>query len=197
ELYRTMRRVVRGNVPASRLAVLVARRHATFPEHAMPMRFVENHDEYRAGRRLGASARALAVFAALSGGCFLVYNGQEVGARLRPNLFDRDPINWMSPDAAIHRAWWRGLIEMRRGLHDFGAPEAIETGIPVLAAYRRRGAKGERIVAFNGSARPVDWRPEGVVGESIVVQPGSMTWPPSAGRSFRIPAHGVIVYLSY
>jgi hypothetical protein len=193
ELYRTMRRVVRGDVPVNVLAERVARRFSTFPAHAMPMRFVENHDEYRAGRRLGAAANALTVFAALAGGCFLVYNGQEVGARHRPNLFDRDPIDWTPPDAARHRAWWGGLLEMRRGLHDFEAPEAINTGIPALAVYRRQGAGGERIVTFNGSARPIDWRPDGATG-SLVIEPGSTAWPAMGAVAGRVPARSTVVF---
>lgn len=161
QLYRAMCRVTRGPRAAADLARLVARRFHDFPAGAIPMRFVENHDEPRACHRLGSAARAATLFASLSGGAFLVYNGQEVGARHRPSLFDRDPIAWEVPEAGHHREWLRTLLEFRRRVGGFSAPEAITTNAPAtLAAFRRRGPLGELLVVFNAGSTPVDWPSE-------------------------------------
>jgi glycosidase len=193
ELYRAMRRVVRGDRPAHVLADIVARRARTFPDHAMPLRFVENHDELRAPQRLGAAARPLAAFAALAGGLFLVYNGQEVGARHRPNLFEVDPIEWAPPGASAERAWWRALLAERAGLATHGPAEVVATGHPDLAAYRRPSPGGDRVVVYNGSPAPIAWRPEGA-RSSRVVEPGPGPWPEISTAEARIPGKGATIF---
>jgi glycosidase len=194
ELYRAMRRVVRGATQASVLARLIERRTTGFPAGAQAMRFVENHDEYRACHRLGPSARALGVFTALAGGAFLVYNGQEVGARHRPSLFEREPIDWSPPGAAAERAWWRALLAERRRLAEFGAAVAIDTGHAALAAYRRAAPEDRSlVVAFNGGARPIDWT-AAAGARGRVIEPGSTTWPESETVVSRIPARSTAIF---
>jgi len=203
QLYRAMRGVTRGPRAAADLARLVARRFHDFPEGAIPMRFVENHDERRAGLRLGSAARGASLFAALAGGAFLVYNGQEVGARHRPSLFDRDSIDWDVPDAAQHREWLQTLLSFRRQVSGFSAPEAIATTNPTeLAAFRRRGPLGELLVVFNAGSSPVDWPveidcPEGEVllagaGTDVAGAEAPGTWLPGD----RIPSRSALAILS-
>lgn len=198
QLYRAMRQVTRGPRAAADLARLVARRFHDFPEGAIPMRFVENHDEPRAGHRLGSAARAATLFAALSGGAFLVYNGQEIGARHRPSLFDRDPITWGVSGATEHREWLHTLLAFRRQVAGFSAPAAIATNSPTeLAAFRRRGPNGDLSVVFNSGSSPVAWPVEvpGTMGEFLVAgleNERVSSW--SSGMP--IPARSAIAVLS-
>lgn len=145
--YRSLRRAVRGRFPAFRLAEILAARAAEYPAGAEPLRFVENHDEERCVRRLGASAAAATVFTGLSGGLWLIHNGQEVGARTRPSLFEREPILWDQPGAAGARRFQVGVAELHQRFRDFGPPEVIATAYPrEMAAYRRWGHDGKPIL---------------------------------------------------
>lgn len=159
ELFRRLRRAVGGRFPAFRLAELVADRSARFPEGAEPLRFVENHDERRAALQFGAACAAVTVFTALAGGVWLLYNGQEVGARHRPSLFEREPISWDLPGAAAARRFHAGLAELHQRFRSFGAAEALPTPYPrEMAAYRRRGPSGGSLLVLlnlGGRALPM------------------------------------------
>jgi glycosidase len=140
EWYRAARMVVSGRRSASDLARIFERRFSTFPAGAVPLRFVENHDEPRAPRRFGAAAPALTLMAALSGGAFLLHNGQEIGAIRRPDLFDRDPIDWSIAKAEATRDFVTQLLAWRRRARGMSPPEAIGSGErlpPGLVGFER------------------------------------------------------------
>lgn len=198
ELYRAMRQVTRGVRAAADLGILVARRFSHFPEGSLPMRFVENHDEPRACHRMGTAARGAALFAALAGGAFLVYNGQEVGARHRPSLFEREPIAWEVPGATGYREWLRNLLDYRRHIAGFEAPEAIVTiDSNELAAFRRQGPAGELLVVFNTGSSPIDWPAEVDCPSGEVLLAGPERGAPGSWRpGERIPSRSAIAILS-
>lgn len=67
-----------------------------YPDNYVKLRFLENHDRPRA-HQLIADERALRVWTAFmyfQKGMPLVYNGQEVGEKHLPSLFDKDTIDW-------------------------------------------------------------------------------------------------------
>ncbi|TPW09936.1 MAG: alpha amylase, partial [bacterium] len=198
EWYRALRAVARWSRQAADLSILLARRSRDFPEGAIPMRFVENHDEPRAPRRLGTAARGAELFAALAGGSFLVYNGQEIGARHRPDLFNRDPIGWQPPAASRFRARLRELLDFRRRVAGFSAPEAIGTNSPgELAVFRRRGPSGELVVLLNAGSSPIGWPPglDAPRGDRLLAgvdEKVAEAWIPGD----RIPARSAIGILS-
>lgn len=88
--------VVTGALPVGRFLELVRWQQATLPAHGAKLRFVENHDQYRVQRFVPTRAQALAwtVVMAAVPGPFMVYAGQESGARRWPSLFEPDPVAW-------------------------------------------------------------------------------------------------------
>lgn len=199
-LFRRMKALARRRFPAARLPHLMAAYHAGFPAGAEPLRFVENHDEGPSTRRFRALCAALNVFVALSGGIWLIHNGQEVGARHRPSLFERDPIDWRRPGADAALRFQRGLARLHQFFRGYGVPEPLELGAGAdLAGYRRRGPGGERLlVLMNAGRRPAplpptvaaEIRDAGLVGLSRArMAPGQAdVIPPRAALVFAPPS---------
>ncbi|MDT8307673.1 MAG: alpha-amylase family glycosyl hydrolase [Anaerolineae bacterium] len=66
-----------------------------YPVNYVKLRYVENHDQPRIMARTSeAQALAWTALAAFNKGAFLIYAGQESGARRTPSLFERDPVEW-------------------------------------------------------------------------------------------------------
>jgi glycosidase len=67
---------------------------ALYPESAVKLRFLENHDQPRAAARFGRGTRLRnwTLFAMLLPGAFLAYMGQELAMDRRIGLFDAEPI---------------------------------------------------------------------------------------------------------
>ncbi len=67
-----------------------------YPANYVKLRFLENHDRPRAHQLIAdeKALRAWTAFLYFQKGMTLIYNGQEVGAKHLPTLFDRDTINW-------------------------------------------------------------------------------------------------------
>lgn len=75
------------------------RQEASYPENYVKLRFLENHDNKRSSLMLGTGKvwRNWTAFIYFNKGCTLIYNGQETGTAHRPELFEKDPIDWTSP----------------------------------------------------------------------------------------------------
>lgn len=88
--------VVRGTEPISRFLEMVRWQGATLPAHALKLRFVENHDNYRimTFARTRESALAWTALMAFLPGPLMIYAGQESAAERWPSLFEPDPIDW-------------------------------------------------------------------------------------------------------
>jgi glycosidase len=176
ELYRALVASVRG-VPAGRLSGILERRQSLFPSDAQPLRFVENHDEPRARRRFRGAAAAVTAFTALSGGVFLVYNGQETGAVHRPDLFGRDPIEWNKPGASCERQQLSALLKVRSDQGEGGHLTAITlAGDSRIVSYQRTWTDRRLVVTLNLSGHFVSL-PD-AVQERIAT--GVQVWPPNA-----------------
>jgi glycosidase len=71
-----------------------------YPRGARKLRFLENHDQPRSAARF-TTPEALRAWTALSHfipGRAFVYMGQELGIRHKPELFEKDPVDWSSGD---------------------------------------------------------------------------------------------------
>ncbi len=96
DLWPIWQSAVRGFVPVGRFLEMVRWQRATLPDHAVKLRYVENHDNYRITRfaRTPQAALAWTALMAFLPGPFMLYAGQESGADRWPELFERDPIAW-------------------------------------------------------------------------------------------------------
>ena len=100
--------------PATYIEEIYKREHYKYPRNALRMRFTENHDEQRAVKLLTKpQAFAAAVYVNTIPGVPMLYNGQEIGAMVKPTLFDRHVIDWEDGDED-YREHYQHLHEMRK-----------------------------------------------------------------------------------
>lgn len=131
---------VEGKVPLSRYAEAVNGQESIYPDNYVKLRYLENHDNLRAGF-LFPDVEALenwTAFLYFQKGMTLIYGGQEVSCTHLPSLFDRDTVDWTSqPDRSEQL---RRLARLKKHplLTDSGYHlEALEGDI--LYGVHRRG----------------------------------------------------------
>ncbi len=194
-LYRAVRDTVQGRAKASAVRDALRLWTDNFPSRALPLRFVENHDEPRALTSLGRThLGAAAAVAMLSGGLPLVYNGQEVGAAHRPSLFEAEPIVWSAVDSSSGDMV-RALLTLRRNdPWGVGPAVPIETEAPEsVAAFARNGVTHRGVVIANLGGREETVRLDAFVAagpfRAILGSPES--WEP--GRPLKLAPGGTWV----
>ncbi len=113
-LYHLLKDIRNGTKRSGEAVALVAEKDSLYPQHALPMRFLENHDEQRSMQVFGPTAiEAYATFLFTLPGIPLIYAGQEIGEIHRPSLFEKEPIPWDKGDDRL-REMYRDLIHMRK-----------------------------------------------------------------------------------
>ena len=87
-----------GKIPLSRYVEAINRQEYLYPENYVKLRCLENHDNPRAGFIIPdeKALRNWTAFLYFQKGTALLYAGQEVCADHRPDLFEKDPIQWSS-----------------------------------------------------------------------------------------------------
>ncbi|NPV52932.1 MAG: DUF3459 domain-containing protein [Firmicutes bacterium] len=114
--------VIRGVSPARSIREMLERQRLEFPRNSLRLRYLENHDQMRIQARLGDESgdehagrggRLAAVLLLTLDGVPLIYNGQEIGERERPDLFDPFKIRWDRGDHEL-RGFYRDLLSIRR-----------------------------------------------------------------------------------
>lgn len=87
---------VQGKVPVRRYIEMLRYQDCIYPQNYIKMRCVENHDQARIMRIAPSRPQAIAwiAFEAFNKGSFLIYAGQESGAKHTPSLFDIDKVEW-------------------------------------------------------------------------------------------------------
>ena len=108
-----------------------------YPENYVKLRTLENHDRLRAAGLIQdpQALRNWTAFSFLAKGVPLVYNGQECSCRIRPSLFDRDPVLWGEGEDLS--ALIRRLSEIHRDpIMTESSFSASVQGDTVIAAHR-------------------------------------------------------------
>lgn len=85
-----------GKISLEDYAKVLNLQETIYPDNYVKLRFLENHDRPRA-HQLIADKNELKVWTAFmyfQKGMPLVYNGQEVGEKHLPSLFDKDTVDW-------------------------------------------------------------------------------------------------------
>ncbi len=157
-LYHTMKDIRAGNAPAEKAIDLVMQKESEYPEGALRLRFIENHDEQRAAKVFGLEGyRPYAAFIFTVSGIPMLYAGQEVADTVKPQLFDKVEVNWDGYDSQA-RSFYRDLVAMRQGhpvLAD-GATIKIPNDRPnEIVTFARVNDKQMAIVALNLSDKKV------------------------------------------
>jgi hypothetical protein len=99
---------------------------ALYPERAVKLRFLENHDQPRAAGRFGAGSRlrSWTLFSMLLPGTYLAYMGEELAMERRIGLFDKETMREEEGDPSFKGFFVEALALSRR----------IKTEAPVFDA---------------------------------------------------------------
>ncbi len=115
-----------------------------YPQNALPLRFLENHDKQRAAKVFGVKEQIpFLVVVYTFDGLPLVYNGQEIGAMHKPSLFEHEPIEWENGDADIN-AIYKRLIDLRKAyplMTSGDIRQHVHNAIPDVLLYEKPGDK--------------------------------------------------------
>ncbi|HHV61808.1 MAG TPA: DUF3459 domain-containing protein [Firmicutes bacterium] len=150
--------VIRGSSPAGSIREMIERQRLEFPRNSLRLRYLENHDQPRFLARLdderaGRGGRLAATLLLTLDGVPLIYNGQEIGERERPDLFNPFKIQWDRGDWQL-REFYQGLLALRRATPALrrGGLMFVETGHDdKCLAYVRRYMDEAVFVALNFS----------------------------------------------
>ena len=96
DIFGTFLAAVKGECSLSDYAAAVNRQETVYQDHYVKLRYLENHDQDRAAHLIPdeRQLRNWTTFCYFQKGMTLLYAGQEVAQRHRPNLFDLDRICW-------------------------------------------------------------------------------------------------------
>ena len=164
ELHHLMNQVAQGEAEPAVLNDALMRDFERFPENAMRLRFITNHDENSwAGtieERLGEAHEAFAVFIYTIPGVPLIYNGQEAGLNKRLKFFERDPIEWGESYLREFYTSLNTLKEDNTALHNgiFGGDfKTLDvTGDDDVYAYTRSKDGNKVVTIINFDEEPAE-----------------------------------------
>ena len=96
DIHKIFRDYVDGKHPLSTYTERVNLQEAIYPANYVKLRYLENHDQDRATSYIKTkeALKNWTAFIYFQKGMTLIYNGQEVGNDKRPDLFNKDTINW-------------------------------------------------------------------------------------------------------
>ena len=172
DIYSNLTEYVSGTGSLKAYSDAINRQEYIYPDNYIKLRFLENHDQPRA-RFLFPGEKALrnaTAFLYFQKGMTLVYAGQEVGLSHLPNLFDKDTVEWESPEAVDMTKLMKRLYEIKQD--DLFADSTYRTKTyedNVLKAIHSRGKrKIIGIFSFKGEAGiiPIN-APDGVYENMI------------------------------
>lgn len=104
----------KGKKRTSQVLSVVDDKDSHYPRNALPMRFLENHDEPRSLYKFGVqSIEAYAILLFTLPGIPLIYAGQEMGEIKKPSLFEKSHLNWSMADSEITNLY-RSLVDLRK-----------------------------------------------------------------------------------
>ncbi|MDX1419836.1 MAG: alpha-amylase family glycosyl hydrolase [Rubricoccaceae bacterium] len=193
--YRALLDIWEG-APPDALYETVAEEDERFPPGALRLRFITNHDETSwddaAVVKYGGveGTQAAMVVAATLPGVPLLYNGQEVAAPQRMNLFEDEKIDWsLNPQLRGFYATLLQLSRESRALRE-GLFAPLALGPDVIAYTRRHG--DERVaVVVNPRTEPQPVAlPEGALAPAM----RDVFTGEAPAASFTLPPHGFRVY---
>lgn len=96
EIDHLWRSYIKGEIDDSTYVAKLNEQTVIYPDNAIKMRGIENHDQSRAHNIIPNNNDLVnwTAFYGFQRGSMLIYNGQEIGAKHTPSLFEREPIEW-------------------------------------------------------------------------------------------------------
>ena len=157
-LFHRMRDHRKGTIELDSLWSVIDARDTRYPDHALPMRFVENHDEHRSADEFGwPGVKPYAALIFTIRGIPLLYNGQEIGATHKPTLFESEPIHWEQEQRGVN-PYYKELLGYRNSYEALRAGDItrIESGNDSVLMFTRSFGKETILVAINFSNEAVE-----------------------------------------
>ena len=157
-LYHRMKDLASGKIDVDSLWKVIEATQSVYPEHKLPLRFVENHDEPRSAKVFGyPQVMPYANLIFTLPGIPLIYNGQEAGAKNKPSLFEREPINWESPASGGYMHLYHGLVKMRKENVALRTGDLVRLGKDNEGAlvFLRRAEAQQALIAINFTGEEV------------------------------------------
>jgi cyclomaltodextrinase len=173
DLYATLRDIGLDNAPATEIFdALAESRHHGYPDEAVHMRYVENHDEDRyASECDDGSLRPAAAATFTLPGVPMIYYGQERGVPAQ-----RGTMRWYDGDADL-TDFHRRLIELRHEHPALRAPDVNRIEYDVrsddperVVAYERASTEEQLVVILNFGAQPVSVTTSQAVGSEDLLR---------------------------
>ncbi len=98
DVYGTYRNYLEGECTLAEYAAAVNAQEYIYPDNYVKLRFLENHDRPRAAQDIPDEKmrRNWTAFLYFQKGMTMLYNGQEVSGSHRPQLFEKDPVDWQA-----------------------------------------------------------------------------------------------------
>lgn len=96
DIWGVFKAYVQGSVPLSAYADAVNGQESLYPDNYVKLRYLENHDNDRAAQIISDEGQLLnwTAFIYFQKGMTLLFGGQEVGTAHRPDLFNKDTVQW-------------------------------------------------------------------------------------------------------
>lgn len=170
-----------------------------FPDGALRMRIIENHDEPRAAVPFGKDASSpYAVLIFTLDGVPLVYNGQEIGETERPSHFEPYKIDWEKGDTDLKK-FYKKLIEIRKTNPALktGDLKKIQTGNDSMVYGFSRTRKDDSavvVINFSPQKAAVDITFPSC-GEWVdILNDGGMKVDGGKKHSFRLAPHACSIF---
>jgi len=148
------------DLPVDTLWQAIEWREIDYPQEAVSLKFVENHDQERAYSVFGEDFRVEAALIFTLPGIPLIYNGQEYGAVEKPSLFEKETIT--NNDSTNIHSYYKQLLAFRNNaqaeVFRTGNIERIDIyGSDNVLAFTRNLQNKTALVILNLSAesRPI------------------------------------------
>lgn len=157
DIFGTFRAYLQGKCPLSAYAEAVTAQEGLYPDHYVKLRYLENHDQDR-GARIIPNIRQLRNWTAFSyfqKGMTLLYGGQENAVSHRPDLFDRDPVDFETGQdlSDLMKRLWQ--IKKDPIFTDSQYAVEAHTGEVLLAVHRAKRGMLVGIFCIGGTAAQV------------------------------------------
>lgn len=160
----TMHELAHQRCSLDRLRKYYSWNERAWPDSALRMTFVSNHDKNAwdgtQHEQFDAALPAAIVLSVLGEGMPLIHNGQEAGETKRLAFFEQDPIEWQSHEIG---ALYRDLISFKKSLPALGNGQYGGTMIQVpntqmdaIFSFVRMDDKHKVFIVLNLSDKPVE-----------------------------------------
>lgn len=157
DIFPYFQKYLEGNLSLSRYAEYINQQETIYPDNYVKLRFLENHDQLRAGFVIPGGDALLnwTAFLYFQKGMTLLYGGQEKSCTHLPDLFDKDPVDWTSgPDRSEQL---RQLYKLKKHpllTNSRYHVQALDGDI-LYAVHRLNGRQLVGIFSLKGARAPV------------------------------------------